>query len=171
MDTVLTAPLRRDRRAELLLSAADARHGMVLAPQVARTGMADLPGVVHVGVPRTRAGDGWSSASGGVGRDVASARSAALGEALERYAAATCALERRTRREIAGERVLPAAGFSLFTPDQVASPGFALGCFGLLTRASAWFLSARVVIGRAVSYASPDGTPRRHRPRVNGLGG
>ena len=127
MDTVvgLTAP--RDRRAELMLSAAGARHGMVLAPQVARTGMADLPGVWHVGVPRTRASDGWSSASGGVGRDVASARLAAIGEALERYGAATCPIELRTRAELDGEPVLPAFAFSLFAPEQVAAPGFAFG--------------------------------------------
>ena len=98
---------------------------MVLAPQVARTGMADLAGVVHVGVPRARGGDGWSSASGGVGRDVASARLAAIGEALERYAAATCPLELRTRGDLDGETVVPAAEFSLFSPEQVAAPGFA----------------------------------------------
>ena len=122
MDTVLSP---RDRRAELMLSAAGARHGMVLAPQVARTGMAELPDVWHVGVPRTRGGDGWSSASGGVGRDVASARLAAVGEALERYAAATCPLETRTRAELAGAPVLPASEFSLFSARQIAEPGFA----------------------------------------------
>jgi ribosomal protein S12 methylthiotransferase accessory factor len=133
VDSLLTpaAPAPRDRRAELMLSAAGARHGMVLAPQVARTGMAELPGVWHVGVPRTRGGDGWTSASGGVGRDVAGARLAAVGEALERYAAATCPIALRSRAALAGETVLAAAEFSLFTAQQVAAPGFAFaGLYG-----------------------------------------
>ncbi len=114
----------RDRRAELLLSAANFRHGIVLKPQVARTGMADLPGVWHVGVPQNSA-DAWRSAAGGVGRDIASARLAAIGEALERYAAATCALTTRTRSQLAGEAIVAASEFSLFSAEQVAAPRFA----------------------------------------------
>ncbi|MBA3748118.1 MAG: hypothetical protein H0W96_11605, partial [Solirubrobacterales bacterium] len=56
----------RDRRAELLMSAANHRHGIVLKPQLARTAMADMPGVWHVGVPQNSA-DAWRSAAGGVG--------------------------------------------------------------------------------------------------------
>lgn len=118
----------RDRRAELLESAGNARHGIVPRAQVARTAMADLPGVWHVGVPQHSA-DRWSSASGGVGRDVAGARRAAIGEALERYAAVTCPLAVRARSQLAADReaVLPAQAFSLLSEAQVARAGTQLG--------------------------------------------
>ena len=133
------APVR-DRREELLLSATSLRHGLALEPQVAATAMADLPGVWHVGVPRNSA-DPWASAAGGVGRDVTSARLAAVGEALERYAAATCPLPVRRRSQIpAGETVLPAAEFSLLRPDQVAAAG---GAFDELYGDDARFTTAR----------------------------
>jgi ribosomal protein S12 methylthiotransferase accessory factor len=113
----------RDRREQLLLSATSSRHGLALEPQVARTAMADLPGVWHVGVPRGGA-EPWSSAAGGVGRDLASARLAAVGEALERYAAATCPLPVVSRSQLpAGDAVLPADAFSLLRADQVAAAG------------------------------------------------
>lgn len=117
-------PTVRDRRAELLRSAANHRHGIVLKPQVACTGMADVAGIWHVGVPQNSA-DAWHSAAGGVGRDVASARLAAIGEALERYAAVTCALASRTRSQLASESIVPASEFSLFSAEQVAAPTFA----------------------------------------------
>ncbi len=120
----------RDRRAELLLSAANFRHGIVLKPQVARTSMADLPGIWHVGVPRNSA-QPWRSAAGGVGRDVRAAQLAAVGEALERYAAVTCTLPVSTRadlrRDAASETVVDAAEFSLLNALQRADapPSFA----------------------------------------------
>ncbi len=112
--------VRRDRRRELLSSACDARHGVIPKAQVALAGVADLPGIWHVGVPHGT-GDAWRSASGGVGRDLASARAAAIGEALERYAAVVCELSLRSRADLDVETVLTAADFSLLHPDQVAA--------------------------------------------------
>lgn len=109
----------RDRRAELLLSAASFRHGIVLKPQVAETSMADLPGIWHVGVPRNSA-QPWRSAAGGVGRDVLGAQLAAVGEALERYAAVTCPLPVRARSELGRGGVVDASEFSLLSDAQRA---------------------------------------------------
>ena len=157
----------RDRRAELLLSAANFRHGIVLKPQVARTGMADLPGVWHVGVPQNSA-DAWSSAAGGVGRDVASARLAAIGEALERYAAMTCALPVRTRSQLAGEPVVPASEFSLLRPEQVAAAGDAFArlydeeapltrAYSVSDNAPVWVPHDLVSLGSAGGLATSSG--------------
>lgn len=151
----------RDRRAQLLLSAANFRHGVVLKPQVARTGMADLPGVFHVGVPRDSA-DAWSSAAGGVGRDLASARLAAIGEALERYAAVTCALPVRTRAQLAGETVVAASEFSLLSPDRVAdgapAPAGLYGDDARYTQAYSVYDNVPVWVPRdLVSLRSEDG--------------
>lgn len=117
----------RDRRAELLESAENARHGIVPRAQVARTAMADLPGIWHAGVPQ-RSADRWSSASGGVGRDVAGACAAAIGEALERYAAVICPLATRSYSQLAAgsEAVVPASAFSLLSCEQVVEAGAAL---------------------------------------------
>jgi len=148
-----------DRAADLLLSAASFRHGVVLEPQVSSPGAADVPGIFHVGVPAKTADGAWCTAAGGVGRDLASARLAAVGEALERYAAATCPLPGRTYSELVGESLVGASESSPANPEQAADP-------------AAWF--AGLYGGRAPytrAYSVYDNAPVWVPADLVGLGG
>lgn len=108
---------------DLLLSAANFRHGIVLRPQVARTGFSDIRSVHHVGIPQNSS-EPWKSAAGGVGRTLKTAKLAAIGEGLERYAASVYELPLKLRSELqSSERINP-EDFSLFSAEQRANPDF-----------------------------------------------
>jgi len=79
-----------------LAGAAGFRHGIVLPPQLVLRGASDPPGLVNVAVPSS-SGARWRSAAGGMGRTREVAEQAALGEALERYAAAACRVPECTK--------------------------------------------------------------------------
>jgi len=106
-----------------LLAATGARHGIVAAPQEVPRTFAEPASAVNVAVPAPAA-PGWRSASGGIARTRANAEAAAVGEALERYAAQACALPRRRRDEIDGVETLDLESFSLHSPEQRRSEGF-----------------------------------------------
>jgi ribosomal protein S12 methylthiotransferase accessory factor len=112
-----------DRKAALMRDSANFRHGIVLPPQEVASTPADIPGIVNIGVPQASA-DAWKSASGGVGRDRLSAELAAIGEALERYAAAACAVPRKRKAELPRAAVLDVDDFTLFSPAQIRDPAF-----------------------------------------------
>lgn len=107
----------RNLQHSLLLSSANFRHGVALKPQVATTGMSDIPGIYHVGIPQNSS-EPWKSAAGGVGRTRQSAYISAVGEALERYAGYTFPLPVRARNECNPKITIGAESFSLFTEDQ-----------------------------------------------------
>jgi ribosomal protein S12 methylthiotransferase accessory factor len=77
-----------DVRERLMLEAAGSRHGVVPAVQRVPASPGEPAGFHNCAVPRQDRG-GWRSASGGAGWTESGARLAAIGEALERYAAAT----------------------------------------------------------------------------------
>jgi len=77
------------------------RHGVVLPPQRVPRGASDPPGYVNVAVPSS-AGSAWRSAAGGMGRSWADAEAAAVGEAIERYAASACTVPERRRHDVRG---------------------------------------------------------------------
>jgi ribosomal protein S12 methylthiotransferase accessory factor len=106
----------------LLRRAVNFRLGIVPAVHILPTTMSDIAGVWHASA--TRPGPGPQSApAGGVGWTRDAAERAAIGEALERYAAAVADLSEP-------EGTHPSAGalgledFSLFTPVQRRAPGF-----------------------------------------------
>jgi ribosomal protein S12 methylthiotransferase accessory factor len=84
---------------------------------VARTGLSDVAGIYHIGVPQNSS-EPWKSAAGGVGRDIKSAEMAAVGEALERYSAFTYELPAKRRSELGDQVVVGAEEFSLFSEQQ-----------------------------------------------------
>lgn len=73
-----------------LAAATGFRHGIVLPPQRVRRGASDPRGLFNVAIP-SPPGSPWKSAAGGIGRTLEDAEAAAVGEALERYAASACA--------------------------------------------------------------------------------
>ena len=95
------------------------RSGIVAPTQRVEGTLADLRGVHNVYI----AGDG-ATASGGFARSVEDATCAAIGEALERYAAANARLPLREARELDGEELLPPARFALFSDAQRAMGDF-----------------------------------------------
>jgi ribosomal protein S12 methylthiotransferase accessory factor len=107
----------------LLHTAADFRHGIVLPPEEVELTAADISGVVNFGVP-ANSEDPWASATGGIAWEREGAASAAIGEALERYAAAAFPFPERWRSQLSAENRLDAAAFSLYSEDQRAQPGF-----------------------------------------------
>lgn len=106
--------------------AADFRHGVVMPPQRVRRTGADLEHVINVAVPWPSA-DRWQSASGGIGRDGAQAELAAIGEALERYAASVCPLPERALRSVEPGLAIPLCAFSLYSREQRSDLGFPHG--------------------------------------------
>jgi ribosomal protein S12 methylthiotransferase accessory factor len=109
----------------LLPSASNARHGVVQACQSVAVAPADVPGVHHAVVPGSRHDD-WGTAAGGAGRTGEAAECAAIGEAMERYAASVARLERAPRSR-AGQHRLDLEDFSLFSPAQRRHPDFPYG--------------------------------------------
>lgn len=99
------------------------RLGVVMRPQQARVGQADVASIVHFGVPQA-ADAPWQSASGGVGRDTDTAWLAAVGEAVERTAAGLVHLPTRRRGDLPDHLRIDADEFALYTPEQRADPGF-----------------------------------------------
>ncbi len=99
------------------------RHGLVLPPQRAPLSQSDVASIVHMGVPRSVVAP-WQSAAGGVGRDEETARLAAIGEGIERAAAATVRLPLRSCGNIPAARRIDAEVFCLFTDEQRASDAF-----------------------------------------------
>ena len=110
----------------LMRRAVGNRYGVVMAPQRAPVSQADVASIVHFGVPRV-ADAPWQSACGGVGRDVDSAWSAAVGEAIERTAAGLVRLPTRRRGELPDDARIDADEFALYTPGQRADPAFPFG--------------------------------------------
>jgi ribosomal protein S12 methylthiotransferase accessory factor len=111
---------------ELMGLAVGARHGVVPSADVLQTTFADVPGVWHASVPSSGRG-GWTGASGGVGWSRAGAVAAAVGEALERYAAGGYPLPEEPCSNLGSEKVLPLDAFTLFDDRQIADPGFPYG--------------------------------------------
>ena len=99
------------------------RHGLVLSPQRAPLTQSDVASIVHVGVPRSVAAP-WQSAAGGVGRTERVATLAAIGEGIERAAAATVLLTTRPRKALDGSNRIDAEEFCLFADAQRSADGF-----------------------------------------------
>lgn len=97
------------------------RHGLVPAVHDMPTMRCDLPGVFHAVAPSAGA-EPWNNPAGGVGWSAAAARTAATGEALERYAAAQANLPAVPRPDTT--QVLALDEFALFTDDQRRAAGF-----------------------------------------------
>jgi ribosomal protein S12 methylthiotransferase accessory factor len=109
----------------LMREAASNRHGFVLEPQVAPLTPCDVPGLSHVGVPRSVSAP-WLSAAGGVSRSLGGATLAAIGEAIERSAAATVQIAGTPRRAVSGT-TLAAEDFPFFTAAQRTQAAFPFG--------------------------------------------
>lgn len=120
---MITAQRPLDAKAELVRRAANLRHGVVLPPQVVKRTLADPTGVVNIGIPE-HSPEPWKSAAGGIGWTALEAELAAIGEALERYAASVFPLPERRRNELIGRPVLDLADFSLYSDEQRRRPDF-----------------------------------------------
>jgi ribosomal protein S12 methylthiotransferase accessory factor len=156
------------RQAALLRTAANFRHGIVLPPEEVESTPADVRGIVNVGVP-ANSEDPFARATGGIGWERAEAERAAVGEALERYAAATFPLPERRRSEVPESDRLDADAFSLYTEEQRARPEFPHGAlyeadigytnmFSLLDNREVWIPAALVALGRTdVAVATSTG--------------
>lgn len=106
----------------LVESATSARHGLVAAPSIVAASAADPPGVVHASVPRDD--DLGRSAGGGAARDVASATTAAVAEALERFAAVHATVPVRLASNVATARRVTLAECTLHSARQRADDPF-----------------------------------------------
>ncbi|HVJ92747.1 MAG TPA: YcaO-like family protein [Labilithrix sp.] len=106
----------------LLLDAAGFRHGIVAPVEEAVATFADIDGIANVNIPGEGRAD--EAAGGGVARDREEATVRAIGEALERYAAAIASLPLRTISELRGAEVLGADEFALFSEEQRRAPSF-----------------------------------------------
>jgi ribosomal protein S12 methylthiotransferase accessory factor len=102
------------------------RAGIVPPWQAIELTFADLEDVHNVFIvgdtPSTK-----EASSGGVGRSLEAARSAAIGEALERYCASAARFRLARGRDLGGlpdARVLTRDDCALFSREQLASPGF-----------------------------------------------
>jgi ribosomal protein S12 methylthiotransferase accessory factor len=89
----------------------------VLAPQLVKRTLADPGWIVNVAIPENSA-EAWKTAAGGIGRTVLDAELAAIGEALERYAASAFPLPEWRSDELIGRPVLELADFSLYSEEQ-----------------------------------------------------
>lgn len=108
---------------ELLLTAANFRHGIVLKPQVAQTGLSDIPDIWHVGIPQNSS-EPWKSAAGGVSRNLKEATYAAIGEGLERYSASAYKLPIKLRSDLDLSELIGPEDFSLFSKEQIKQTDF-----------------------------------------------
>lgn len=107
----------------LLEAAANNRHGLTFAPQVASLSKSDVSEFTHVGVA-TQRGNGWQSASGGVSPDPNTAVLAAIGEGVERYTAAQAIVPLKLKRELSNKQLIDAKDFTLFSEHQRQSATF-----------------------------------------------
>jgi ribosomal protein S12 methylthiotransferase accessory factor len=112
----------RDARERLMLEAAGVRHGVVPAAQPVPASPAEPAGFHNWAVPGRDRRDGWRSASGGASWSEPDARLAAIGEALERYAAATPLAERDQPADDAG--AVGVEDHSLYSDEQRRQPAF-----------------------------------------------
>lgn len=146
-------------QAVLLQTAANFRHGIILPPETVEPTLADIGGVTNMGVP-ANSDDPWSAATGGIGWEREAAKTAAVGEALERYAALAFSLPERRRSELAAPDRLDADAFSLFSEEQRARPDFPhralyqddiayTNVFSLETNQETWVPAALIGFGRA----------------------
>jgi ribosomal protein S12 methylthiotransferase accessory factor len=106
---------------KLIRRAAGQRHGIVMPPRIVAKTAAELPGVSNA-VVMAGPFDAQQRA-GGAGRSTDDAELAAIGEALEHYAARACTLRAVPESEIDGERI-ELAEFSLHSVEQRSRPDF-----------------------------------------------
>jgi ribosomal protein S12 methylthiotransferase accessory factor len=107
----------------LVERATGTRHALVAPPAAVPASAAQVPGVHHASTPLDT--DAARSAGGGVARDPRSAATAAVAEALERWAASVARLPlRRTSGVPCHVRCLPLDEWSLHSPAQRAHPSF-----------------------------------------------
>lgn len=143
-------------------------HGTVLDPEIVPRVPADPAGLWHASVPRLVNGE-YRSAGGGVGASRDEARAAAIGEALERYAASECRLETRFRSEIPNAsdenatRALSFDDFTLHSPEQRRNPDYPEPelfegepplnqCFRLIDNKPTWLPAA--LVGLTSTYGA-----------------
>lgn len=107
----------RNLSSYLMHQAAGYRHGMVLKPQRAPLTPADVPGLVHMGVPQA-VDEPWRSAAGGVARNTEDAELAAIGEAVERVTSVLVEVETKSRHQIPDDQRIDAEDFALYTVEQ-----------------------------------------------------
>jgi ribosomal protein S12 methylthiotransferase accessory factor len=106
----------------LVAAATGTRHALVAPPAAVPASAAQVPGVHHASVPLDT--DPTRSAGGGVARDPDLAATAAVAEALERWAASVAQLPlRRASTVPAGQRV-GLADWSLHSPTQRSAAAF-----------------------------------------------
>lgn len=100
------------------------RHPIVSPPARVPPTAADPSGIVHASVARDDRPD--RSAGGGVGHDAEAAEAAAVGEALERFAATHASIIVRTSSELerGGHRVVRLADCTLHSAGQRSRPEF-----------------------------------------------
>ena len=120
--------MRPDRNlsSHLMYQAVGYRHGMVLKPQRAPLTPADVPGLVHMGVPQA-IDEPWRSAAGGVARSAEDAELAAIGEAVERAASALVEIKTKPCYKIPDDQRIDAEDFALYTAEQRQEVGFPHG--------------------------------------------
>ena len=108
--------------ATLVERATGTRHALVAPPQAVPPSAAQVPGIHHASTPLDD--DPERSAGGGVARDPALAATAAVAEALERWAASVAQLPLRRTSAVAPAHRIGLDEFSLHSPDQRADPAF-----------------------------------------------
>lgn len=107
----------------MLQSAAAARCGLLLAPQSLPVEACDVPGLYNVAVPEDPA-NAWQTVSGAVGLTHDAALAGAIGEGLERLAAAQVRVPVRPRASLDAAERIDAAAFALFSEAQRARADF-----------------------------------------------
>jgi ribosomal protein S12 methylthiotransferase accessory factor len=107
---------------DVLRRACGFRHGIVLPVRPVTPSLADPPGVANAAVlADTPAGE---RGAGGAGRTTEAAELAAIGEALERYAAQVVRLPEHRLAELEGATVVRAQSFSLYGDEERGRPDF-----------------------------------------------
>ncbi len=135
--------------------AAGQRHGIVMPARIVAKTAADLPGVFNATVMERPFES--KQRAGGAGRSPEAARQAAIGEALEHYAARACALPGQLSSDIEGE-VIELDDFTLHSSDQRSRPEFPYRafyeqpavnarCWSLIDNGAAWLPSALIGMG------------------------
>jgi ribosomal protein S12 methylthiotransferase accessory factor len=101
----------------LLHDAASLRCGLLSPPQVITAQACDLPDIYNVAIAQD-AVNLWQTVSGAVGYQLVDAMAGAIGEGLERYAAANGPMVLRQRAEIPATERLDENAFALFANEQ-----------------------------------------------------
>jgi ribosomal protein S12 methylthiotransferase accessory factor len=145
--------------ARLIWRATGQRHGIVMPARGVARSAVDVPGVFNASVVEGPfAGE---PRAGGAGRSSVAAQRAAIGEALEHYAARAFDLTVRPESNVDG-KVVEVADFSLHTGQQRSRPEFPyrtfyeqpptyLRCWSLDDNSAAWLPSA--LVGMSLSGA------------------